>query len=91
MKRSSIISVDIGGTKIAAARYDPNCLEIEAQERIETHADQSFSRVLEDMVRLILSLKTEDTTAFGVGSWTRGTTRRDRSPLSEYSGKRQDF
>ncbi|MEK7591319.1 MAG: ROK family protein [Patescibacteria group bacterium] len=67
MKRSSIIGVDLGGTKIAAARYDPKTWEIEAKERIETHADQSFSRVLEDMVRLILSLKTEDTTAFGVG------------------------
>ena len=63
----TIIGVDLGGTKIAAARYDQKNWEQQAADRIETHADEGFLHVFNDMIQLIDSLRTEDTVGIGIG------------------------
>ena len=63
----SIIGVDLGGTKIHVVRYDAATWEIEAEERVLTHADQEFPRVLEDMVRIVGKLRMPGTRGVGVG------------------------
>lgn len=67
MSAQSVIGVDLGGTKIAVARYRTDTWEMEAEERTETNAHESFSRVLETMVQMILALKTPETIGIGVG------------------------
>jgi glucokinase len=64
---SSIIGVDLGGTKTALARFDAKTFETLEEERMETHADREFPHVLDDLVCLIEKIKTEDTIAVGIG------------------------
>ena len=64
---SSIIGVDLGGTKTAVARFDSKTFEVQAEEKMETHADREFSHVLDDLVCLIEKVKNDDTNAVGIG------------------------
>lgn len=63
----SIIGFDLGGTKSAIARYDEDTWEIEAQERLPTHADRGFSHVLKDVLMIIERLRVPETRAIGIG------------------------
>lgn len=64
---ASVIGVDLGGTKIHAARFDSATWEIQAEERVPTHASRKFQHVMDDMVALIEKLKSANTVAVGVG------------------------
>ena len=50
-----------------AARYSSSTWKVEAEERRETHADQKFEHVFEDMVTLIEGLRTKDVKGVGIG------------------------
>ncbi|MEK7137815.1 MAG: ROK family protein [Patescibacteria group bacterium] len=64
---SSVIGIDLGGTKIHGARFDAETFEVQAEERVPTHAEQKFEHVQRDMLGLARRLKTEDTVAVGMG------------------------
>ncbi len=64
---ASIIGVDLGGTKTAVARFDKETMEKQEEQRFETHADRRFAHVLEDVVKEINALRSDDTVAVGVG------------------------
>lgn len=63
----SVIGIDLGGTKIHGARFDAATFEVQAEERVPTHAEQKFEHVQEDMLELAKRLKTADTVAIGIG------------------------
>lgn len=63
----NLIGVDLGGTKIAMARYDSNTWQLEEDLRADTHADREFMHVYEDLLGHIDSLKTDDTEGIGIG------------------------
>lgn len=63
----TVIGIDLGGTKIAIARFDADTFSIQEENMFATHADQSFSHVYEDMLVAIKELSAKDTTAIGVG------------------------
>ncbi|HLC75853.1 MAG TPA: ROK family protein [Candidatus Peribacterales bacterium] len=67
MSSSTIIGVDLGGTKTAIARYDRKTMEEQEGVRIPTNADRDFSSILEDLVSAINGLRTEGTEAVGIG------------------------
>ncbi len=64
---SSILGIDVGGTKIAAVRYDSDNWQILEEIRIPTQAKRGFPAVLEDVVGVMEQLQKEDTVAVGVG------------------------
>ncbi len=64
---SSIIGVDLGGTKMAVARFDAETLDLQAKEQFETHAESGMEHVLLDLLLAIESLQTEDTVGVGIG------------------------
>jgi predicted NBD/HSP70 family sugar kinase len=64
---SSILGVDLGGTKIAAARYNATTWKQEESVRIETNADRGFDSVTDALITVIQDLKTDDTSALGIG------------------------
>lgn len=64
---SSVIGVDIGGTKVAAVRYDTASWDLQDERKIPTNAKRGFAAVIEDVVGLINELKKKDTIAVGVG------------------------
>lgn len=67
MATRTIIGVDLGGTKIALARYNATTWEIEEEERLPTHADQTLDHVVDDMVDAILKLRSDNTQLVGIG------------------------
>lgn len=67
MTGGSIIGVDLGGTKIDAARYNASTWELEEKMRMDTNAEQSFDHVLVDIVGLVEKLRTDDTRKVGIG------------------------
>lgn len=62
-----MLGIDIGGTKIAAIRYDAETWKSLEEKRIPTNASRGFAAVLEDVVTIIDALKADDTVAAGVG------------------------
>jgi glucokinase len=64
---ASIIGIDLGGTKIAAARYHASSWEEEESLRRETEASQGFEHVLDELLEVIEQLKTDSTNAIGIG------------------------
>jgi len=67
MYMTSLIGVDLGGTKIAIARFDAKTLEVQFQKTLPTHAEQRLPKVYEDMRDLIRDCIQPDTTSIGVG------------------------
>jgi glucokinase len=67
MSSSSIIGVDLGGTKTALARFDAETWEEQDCIRRETHADKKLEHVLNDLLVEIKKLRTKDTIAIGMG------------------------
>jgi predicted NBD/HSP70 family sugar kinase len=64
---SSIIGVDLGGTKMAVSRFDAESFEVRERTVLPTHADQTFSHVLDDLVALLGRMREKGTRAVGVG------------------------
>lgn len=64
---STLIGVDIGGTKTALARYNAETFDIEAKEFFLTNAERTFPCVLKDVVAAIESLRIRNTIGIGVG------------------------
>ena len=67
MSPSSVIGVDLGGTKIRIARYDLKTWEMQAAEEQMTHANQEFPHVMDDMVKLVEQLCARETLGVGFG------------------------
>jgi len=64
---ASVVGLDLGGTKLAAARFNSSSWQEQAAERIDTNADRGFESVFEDMIHLIEKMKTNDTVSVGIG------------------------
>lgn len=52
---------------MAVARFDPQSLVLQAEERFGTHAESGMEQVLLDLLFAIESLQTEDTIGVGIG------------------------
>lgn len=63
----SIIGIDCGGTKIAAARYDVQTWQCETEATASTHAKKGFSSILQTMTGLVRRLRAPTTTHIGIG------------------------
>ncbi len=73
----TIIAVDIGGTHLRAALYEPDNTQPIVHERVETHADQPG--VYERMQSLIASIWPKDREVMAIGIASPG-------PLDPYTG-----
>ncbi len=67
MSTSSVIGIDLGGTKCAIGRFDSQSLEIEEQLSFKTRAREGLPSVIDDIVEAVQKLRTDDTTAIGIG------------------------
>lgn len=67
MASRSIIGIDVGGTKIAARRYNAASWDIEAEERIGTSHGRTFETVIEQISELISRLRTAEIIGVGIG------------------------
>jgi predicted NBD/HSP70 family sugar kinase len=67
MPHRSVIGIDLGGTKIAAARYDPQTWSMEAEATASTHASKGFAYALKTVEGLVKKLKTPTVSAVGIG------------------------
>ncbi len=63
---SSVIGIDLGGTKLRITRLDSKTMKVLKSEKIPTRA-QSFALVKEDIVEAINTLRAPDTVAVGIG------------------------
>lgn len=63
---TSVLGLDVGGTKIALTRYDHDSYEPEATETIPT-SDKGIEFVLDDIVGLIQHHRRSDTIGVGIG------------------------
>lgn len=64
---STVLGVDLGGTKADVALFDSADFSVVAEKRMDTHASQNFDRVFEDLVTALTELRQKDTVAVGVG------------------------
>ena len=64
---SNILGCDLGGTKIAIARFDAQTLEQEDEKILPTHAEKRFDHVFADMIDIIAELRNEETHGIGIG------------------------
>jgi len=67
MQGQSIIGIDLGGTKMAAGRFDAKTFSVQDQKKIPTPRSSGFGEVLDTLIALIIELRTPDTIALGVG------------------------
>ncbi len=67
MPSSSIIGVDIGGTKTAIGLVDALTKEILQIEMIPTNASRGFPAVIADVLAVIIRMRRPDTVAIGLG------------------------
>jgi len=63
----SVLGIDLGGTKIDATLFDASSWKQLSHKRIDTHADESFDHVYDSMKTLVDELRSEDTSAVGIG------------------------
>jgi glucokinase len=63
----TVIGIDLGGTKIAAARYDAQTWQCEAEATASTHAKKGFTQVLQTCTGLVRRLRTPTTQCIGIG------------------------
>lgn len=67
MKNTSVIGVDLGGTKTIIARYDAVTYERQTEERIATNASAGLELVLRDCMQIAGKMRTPQTIGIGVG------------------------
>lgn len=63
---ASVIGIDLGGTKLAVARYDSARWK-KQDARVLPTAGKTFPVIMEEMIALIREFRSDDTTAVGVG------------------------
>jgi len=63
----TVIGIDLGGTKIAATRFDTSTWKAQASERMGTQAGKPFEAVVKNILDVIAKLKAPDTVAIGIG------------------------
>ena len=63
----TVIGIDLGGTKIAAARYSVSNWSLQEELRVDTNAEQGFQYVHEALAETVENLRTDSTKAVGVG------------------------
>lgn len=66
---TSVIGIDLGGTKTAVARYRlrEGSLILDDAQRLPTHADRGVRHVLDTIVQIVGKMRKEDTTGVGIG------------------------
>ncbi len=64
---STLLGIDLGGTKIALARYEAETMQLQDSRTVPTHESAQFDQVMQDLLREIAAMKTEDAVALGVG------------------------
>lgn len=67
MSDNTVVGIDLGGTKIEAALYDPSTWEQLNKKRIPTRADDSFDAVLNDIIDLADDMRDDRTDFVGIG------------------------
>ncbi|MFH0770972.1 MAG: ROK family protein [Candidatus Peregrinibacteria bacterium] len=63
----SLLGIDLGGTKIAIARYDAETFERQDFVREDTRAHERGDAVFARMLELAVNMRAADTTAVGIG------------------------
>ena len=63
----TVIGIDLGGTKIAAARFNAETLEILRSDQEPTNAELTFEYVRGELLQCISELRDEHTIAVGIG------------------------
>lgn len=63
----TVIGIDLGGTKIAAARYDAQTWHREEELSAATHAKKGFAYVLQTLSGVVKKLRTPTTSHIGIG------------------------
>ncbi|MEK7562918.1 MAG: ROK family protein [Patescibacteria group bacterium] len=63
----TVLGIDLGGTKIAAGRYNVQTWQCEAEASASTHAKKGFPYVLKTISGLVKQLKTPTTASIGIG------------------------
>jgi predicted NBD/HSP70 family sugar kinase len=64
---TSIVGVDLGGTMMRVTRYDASSMDVQKEERQETHAKEGFEDVMKRCIAIVKSVKQDDTKGVGVG------------------------
>lgn len=64
---SSIIGVDLGGTKVTLALFDADTKRVQAEKTVQTHAKELFKHVFQDLITEINDMKTPETIGIGIG------------------------
>ena len=64
---STVLGIDLGGTKIAASLYDASTWKVISTDEVNTNANDGFDSVYATLLQQIESLRQDDTTALGVG------------------------
>ncbi len=67
MKNTSVIGIDLGGTKTIVARYDAQTFERQTEERIVTNATAGLELALRDCIQIARKMCTPQTIRVGVG------------------------
>lgn len=67
MASSSILGIDLGGTKTVMTRFDAGTLERQEERRWATRAKDGMEEVLKDIVLTAEELRRADTTGVGIG------------------------
>ncbi|MEN9561627.1 MAG: hypothetical protein RIQ56_900 [Candidatus Parcubacteria bacterium] len=67
MKSSSIIGIDLGGTKCAVSRYAAATMNEETSNHLMTNASEGLPSVLDRVITEAKKLRTKETTGVGVG------------------------
>lgn len=67
MAQSTVIGVDLGGTKTLLGRYDVDSLKLQKFIEVQTNASLGLQAVLKDCVTEIKKLTSTDTIAVGMG------------------------
>lgn len=64
---SSLLGIDLGGTKIAAARYNAETFELQDSLKRDTEALEGIDHVIKNIINIIKQLQQADTVAVGIG------------------------
>lgn len=64
---TTVIGVDVGGTKIAIAKYDASTWKRLMSESKPTHAELKMDAVYEEIIELIRAYTDDETVAVGIG------------------------
>lgn len=99
----TVLGIDIGGTKIAAARYDAKTFVLQEEMTVPTPAKEGITATLDAAHILVEKLRTADTTALGMGLpgliekktghliTAHNIADSNRFPVKEYMNKRCDL